>query len=89
MRWLIWGRLGMNWVGGLICGDRGVAAFKAVLVCLPLDFGGSKELLLDTCVVPLVLDWVLAQVVTGSCFFPFLRPSILRWKEYLEMRKER
>ena len=34
-------------------------------------------LLLFTCVVPLALDRVLAQVLTGSFVVPFLCPSIL------------
>ena len=61
----------------LICGERGLDAFKAVLVCLPLDGGGSRVLLLFTCVVPLALDRVLVQVLTGSFVVPFLCPSIL------------
>ena len=47
----------------------GCAAFWAVLVCLPLPgdgLGGSLELLLLACLVPLACGWVLGQVVTGS-----------------------
>ena len=43
-------------VGGLTVGGRGWAAFWAVLVCLPLPGGGpggSLELLLIACLVPL------------------------------------
>ena len=41
-------RNGLGYFGGV----RGLAAFKAVLVVLPL-FGGNTAPLLDTCTVPL------------------------------------
>ena len=72
-------------VGGLLSGEMGVAAFRAVLVCLPGGGGGSLEPLLVTCLVPLAWGWVLGQAVTGSFFFSPLLPSILTpWKVMME-----
>ena len=74
----------LRWVG-LFLGVRGLAAFIAVLVFLPL-LGGNTALLLDTCTVPLAWGWVLGQVITGSFLTTFSESAILNDKEYQLVR---
>ena len=61
---------------GLLRGDRGLAALRAVFVFLPLG-GGKTALLLGTCSVPLALTWVLEEAFTGGFLSTFFWSAIL------------
>ena len=53
-------------MGGQFLGESGLAAFRAVLVFLPLDGGGKRSLLPDACTFPLAFGWVLVEVLAGG-----------------------